>query len=48
MQHSLTDDVPGHGPHWEAGPVKVDDKGVPIPDSVGRPRLYNGDVTVEE
>lgn len=48
VQHALTDDVLGHGPHWEAGPVKVDDLGQPRLDPVGRPKLENGKVKVEE
>ena len=48
VQHSLTDDVPGHGPHWEAGTVKPDDYGQPRLDRVGRPKLENSKVKVEE
>ena len=44
VQHSLTDRVPGHGPHWEAGQVKVGGQ----LDSLGRPRLQNGKVKVNE
>jgi hypothetical protein len=44
VQHSLTDDVPGHGPHWEAGKVK---DGGQV-DSVGRPRLQNDKAKVDE
>lgn len=47
VQHSLTDDVPGHGPHWEAGTIKVED-GVRKYDRVNRPRLWNDKVKVEE
>jgi RHS repeat-associated protein len=35
VQHSLSDDVPGHGPHGEAGPIKPEG----VTDSLGRPRL---------
>jgi len=44
VQHSLTDDVAGHGPHWEAGKVK---EGGQV-DSLGRPRLQNDKVKVDE
>jgi RHS repeat-associated protein len=44
VQHSLTDSVKGHGPHWEAGPVKPGGQ----TDSVGRPRLTGGKVKVHE
>lgn len=37
VQHSMTDNVPGHGPHWEAGSVKADGQ----TDSLGRPRINN-------
>lgn len=40
VQHSLSDKVEGHGPHYEAGTVKVDRAtNNPVLDSVGRPRL---------
>ncbi len=38
VQHSLTDRVKGHGPHWEAGPVKSGRR----VDPAGRPRLQEG------
>lgn len=44
VQHSLTDDVPDHGPHWEAGEVKAGGQS----DSLGRPRLTSGKSKVEE
>jgi RHS repeat-associated protein len=44
VQHSLTDQVPEHGPHWEAGNVKPGGQ----TDSLGRPRLSNEKVKVEE
>ena len=44
VQHSLTDDVPGHGPHWEAGRVKSGGR----TDSLGRPRLQSGKAKVNE
>jgi len=44
VQHSLSDNVPGHGPHWEAGPPKPGGQ----TDSVGRPRLQNNKVKVDE
>jgi hypothetical protein len=45
VQHSLTDRVEGHGPHWEAGPVKSGGRRDPL----GRPRLQEGaKVKVEE
>jgi len=44
VQHSLTDDVPGHGPHWEAGKVKKSGEA----DSVGRPKLQNDKAKVDE
>jgi RHS repeat-associated protein len=44
VQHSLTDRVQGHGPHWEAGPIKGDNRMDPL----GRPRLGNDKVKVEE
>jgi RHS repeat-associated protein len=44
VQHSLTDRVPGHGPHWEAGPVKLAGQ----TDGLGRPRLQSSKVKVEE
>jgi hypothetical protein len=43
VQHSLTDNVEGHGPHWEAGPVKDEGK----TDSVGRPSLKSDKSKVE-
>ena len=44
VQHSLTDRVEGHGPHWEAGPVKSDGQTDPL----GRRRLKSGKAKVEE
>jgi RHS repeat-associated protein len=44
VQHSLTDDVPGHGPHWEAGQTKA----LGQVDSLGRPRIRNPKVKVNE
>lgn len=44
VQHSLTDRVPGHGPHWEAGAVKTGNR----VDSLGRPRLVSQKVKVDE
>jgi hypothetical protein len=44
VQHSLTDNVPGHGPHWEAGPVKAGGQ----KDSLGRPRLTSNKVKIYE
>jgi hypothetical protein len=44
VQHSLTDRVKGHGPHWEAGPVKPGGQ----TDSLGRPRLTNDKAKVNE
>ncbi len=44
VQHSLTDQVEGHGPHWEAGPVKPGGQ----MDSLGRPRIQGGKVKVNE
>jgi RHS repeat-associated protein len=44
VQHSLTDRVPGHGSHWEAGPVKPGGQ----TDSLGRPRLTSDKVKVDE
>lgn len=44
VQHSLTDRVPGHGPHWEAGPIKPGGQ----VDTLGRPRLRSGKVKVNE
>ena len=44
VQHSLTDDVTDHRPHWEAGNVKAGGQ----TDSLGRPRLRNDKVKVEE
>ena len=44
VQHSLTDDVPGHGPHWEAGRVKSGGR----TDSLGRPRLQSRKAKVNE
>jgi len=35
VQNSLSDRVPGHGPHWEAGPIKESK----VFDSLGRPRI---------
>ena len=45
VQHSLTDRVAGHGPHWEAGPIKT--KPVRV-DPLGRPRIENGKVKINE
>lgn len=47
VQHSLSDNVPGHGPHFEAGAVKVDALGNPIKDGIGRPRLQSNKTKVE-
>jgi hypothetical protein len=44
VQHSLTDDVEGHCPHWEAGDVKSDNR----TDSIGRPRLKSTKSKVDE
>ncbi len=44
VQHSLTDRVEGHGPHWEAGNIRTDR----APDPLGRPRLANDKVRVVE
>jgi RHS repeat-associated protein len=44
VQHSLTDRVSGHGPHWEAGPVKPGGQ----TDSLGRPRLTSDKVKIDE
>jgi RHS repeat-associated protein len=45
VQHSLTDRMEGHGPHWEAGPTKPGGQTDPL----GRPRLLGGQkVKVDE
>lgn len=44
VQHSLTDRVDNHGPHWEAGPVKPTGQ----VDGLGRPRLASGKAKVDE
>jgi hypothetical protein len=44
VRHSLIDAVPGHGPHWEAGPVKPGGQ----LDSLGRPRLTSDKVRLDE
>jgi len=44
VQHSLTDNVPGHGPHFEAGQVKAGGQ----LDSLGRPRIRNPKIKVNE
>jgi len=43
VQLSTTDAVPGHGPHWEAGPLK----NPPRTDPLGRFRLTNDKVKVD-
>jgi RHS repeat-associated protein len=44
-----TDRVPGHGPHWEAGPVKLSGAGATSPrtDPLGRLRVSNTKVKVD-
>jgi hypothetical protein len=44
VQHSLTDRVKGHTPHWEAGATKVGGQ----LDSVGRPRLQSDKIKIDE
>jgi len=44
VQHSLTDRVPGHRAHWEAGTVKSGGQR----DSLGRPRLQSDKSKVNE
>jgi RHS repeat-associated protein len=49
VQHSLTDQVEGHGAHWEAGRVKTDpNTGAVRTDSLGRPKLAGDKVKINE